>query len=54
VTNIYKENGFKNRNEYLNCLADEHGVDIFAVESLAELLGENEDFDGLVAAISEI
>lgn len=50
----YVSNGFKDREEYLQHLSDEYGVPLDTVESLAETLGENEDFDGLVAAIQDI
>ena len=51
--NIYKENGYKNRTEYLENLASDYGVDIGAVYSLADMLGPNEDFDGLVSGIED-
>lgn len=50
---IYQEHGFKDRNSYLNSLADDYGMDIYAVSSIAEILGENEDFDGLVTAMED-
>jgi len=51
--NIYKEHGFENRREYLQNLADEYDVDINIVFALAELLGKNEDFDGLVSELQD-
>lgn len=39
--------GCANRQEYLEMLADEYSVDIEVVEALADILGPNEDFDGL-------
>jgi len=50
---IYTDEGFKSRNDYLLSLSDESGVPLFIVRELAELLGENEDFDGLVIAVQE-
>lgn len=50
---IYKENGYENRTEYLENLASNYGVDITAVYSLADMLGPNEDFDGLVSGIED-
>ena len=52
--NIYKENGYADRDDYLNCLSEDYSVSIEDVYSLAEMLGENEDFDGLVSALEDI
>ena len=46
--NIYQENGYANRDDYLNCLSEDYCVSIEDVYELAEILGEHEDFDGLV------
>lgn len=51
--NPYIEHGCKSRAEYLNMLAEEHDVDIDAVEMLADLLGPDEDFDGLVTMVED-
>lgn len=51
--NIYQENGFENRKEYLDHLADETGVDIETVHIMADTLGESEDFDGLVTTLED-
>jgi len=51
---IYSENGFENRQDYLECLADDHGVDMSTVELLSDLLGEDEDFDGLVTSLEDL
>jgi len=51
--NIYEEHGFKNRNEYLSSLAEEYSVDEHIVFEVADLLGENEDFDGLVMELKD-
>ena len=50
---VYQENGFSNREEYLIDLADNYSVSIYEVCAIAEMLGENEDFDGLVSALEE-
>ena len=50
---IYTENGFKNRKDYLNNLADEFGVDVGTVYQLASILGADEDFDGLVTSLED-
>lgn len=52
--NIYQENGYADRDDYLTCLSEDYGVPIESVYSLAEMLGENEDFDGLVSALEDI
>lgn len=51
---IYIENGFNNREEYLEYLAEDYGVDINVVIALADVLGPNEDFDGLVTSIQDM
>ena len=51
--NIYRENGYADRGDYLNRLSEDYGVSIEDVYSLAEMLGENEDFDGLVSTLED-
>ena len=51
--NIYQENGYADRDDYLTCLSEDYGVSIEDVYSLAEMLGEHEDFDGLVSALED-
>ena len=50
---IYKKQGFKDRKDYLHSLADDYSVPLTVVMSLAELLGENEDFDGLISELQD-
>lgn len=50
---IYQQNGFKDRQEYLESLCDEYSVDMYSVSCIAEILGENEDFDGLVSSLND-
>lgn len=50
---IYEENGFKNRRDYLEALADDYGVPVQTVFTLAALLGPSEDFDGLVTTVQD-
>ncbi len=52
--NIYKQNGFANRDEYLDYLAAEYDVSKVVVYSLAHMLGPSEDFDGLVNALEDM
>ena len=49
----YLSAGFESRREYLDDLADQYGVDPSNVYMMAELLGPNEDFDGLVTALED-
>ena len=51
--NIYQHNGYADRNDYMFCLAEDYEVSIEDVYSLAEILGENEDFDGLVSTLED-
>lgn len=51
--NIYEEHGFKNREDYLRTLADDNGVEYDVVLSYAMLLGEEEDFDGLLILLED-
>ena len=53
MANIYREHGFENREAYLADLADEYGVDVQVLYMVADLLGPNEDFDGLVSAVQD-
>ena len=51
--NAHENNGYKDRVEYLESLVDEYCVDSDVVFILAELLGEEEDFDGLISALED-
>lgn len=50
---IYEEEGYANRQEYLRGLAEEFGVSETTVFMMADVLGENEDFDGLVTELED-
>ena len=50
---VYQENGFSNRDEHLSDLADQYGVPKHVVYSISEMLGENEDFDGLISTLED-
>ena len=52
--NIYQQNGYADRNDYMTCLAEDYSVSIDDIYSLAETLGENEGFDGLVSALEDV
>ena len=51
--NDYIDHGHENRQAYLVSLADDIGVDIQTVFMLADLLGPDEDFDGLVTSLED-
>lgn len=48
---IYERNGYEDRNHYLEELALDYGLDFDSVYFLAQMLGEEDDFDGLIIAI---
>ena len=50
---VYQRNGYKSRRDYLESLAFEYDVPEFAVFMLADMLGPNEDFDGLVSSLED-
>ena len=50
---IYQKNGFIDRHDYLSSLADDFMVDLDVVLLLAEMLGPDEDFDGLINALED-
>jgi hypothetical protein len=49
--NLYKDNGYKSRTEYLKSLAEEFNISLSEVKMISELIGKEEDFDGLVSEI---
>lgn len=50
---IYEENGYKNRRDYLESLADDLGIQKQTVFMVASLLGSSEDFDGLISTLED-
>jgi hypothetical protein len=48
---VYEENGYTSRKDYLECLAEDYGMEYKDVVMLANTLGAEEDFDGLVTAL---
>jgi actin-related protein len=50
---VYQENGFSNREEYLTDLAEQYDVPKFEVFMIASVLGKSEDFDGLVTTLED-
>ena len=47
---VYKDNGYADRKAYLAELAQDYGSKVYI---LAALLGESEDFDGLVTTLED-
>ena len=48
---VYTDHGYSSRREYLKSLAEDYGD---AVYILAELLGPEEHFDGLVTDLEDL
>ena len=53
MENIYVAKGYKNRSDYLANLAMDYGVSKNTVFAIAYMLGESEDFDGLITELEE-
>lgn len=51
--NVYQEHGYYNRTDYLRCLSEDWDMPFTTVCMLADILGPNEDFDGLVTALED-
>lgn len=49
--NIYQSNGYENREDYLKTVAEAYNVPLSLVKDLATLMGEKEDFRGLIDAV---
>lgn len=49
----YNEDGFHSRSEYLASLCQENGLSLEQGEMLIDLLGPEEDFDGLVNGLED-
>jgi hypothetical protein len=50
---VYQEQGYEDRDDYLKFLASDFCVSEDTVFALADMLGSEEDFDGLVTALEE-
>jgi hypothetical protein len=44
----------KQREEYLRTVAEDYGVSYDVVFALADILGEDEDYDGLLIALDDM
>lgn len=49
----YLAHGYNCRTDYLLSLSDEYDVPSYVVFALADVLGPNEDFDGLVTSLED-
>jgi hypothetical protein len=54
MQNAYVANGFADRNDYLRDVAENYGFTFKTVRMLANMLGEIEDFDGLISHLNEL
>lgn len=48
---VYNQNGFANREAYLDSLRDDYGAEL--VDALTSMLPASEDFDGLVTELED-
>jgi hypothetical protein len=51
INSIYREHGYIDRADYLDALAQDYNTPVENVICLAEILGSEEDFDGLVSTL---
>ena len=54
MSNVYIENGYKDRIDYLESLAWDLEIDKDTVFLTADMLGPSEDFDGLITTLEDI
>ena len=54
MKNVYQQNGYINRVDYLTCLAEDYGLGKSEVFMLASMLGPSEDFDGLITSLDDL
>lgn len=50
---IYTEQGYDDRDDYLRGLSEDMGIPFDMVWVAADMLGPNEDFDGLVTTLED-
>jgi hypothetical protein len=48
---VYEQNGFANREEYLDSLREEYGAEL--VDAMTSVLPASEDFDGLLVELED-
>ena len=54
MTTIYEEHGYKDKEDYLNYLSEEYNIDYYIVDCMSDILGPDEDFDGLVTSLEDM
>lgn len=53
MANVYKQRGFDSRQDYLIAVASTYELPLYSVEALANMLGKEEDFDGLLSMCAD-
>jgi len=51
---IYQKHGYDSRCEYFQCLAEKYNVDAQEVFEIADALGEDEEFTGLITHLKNL
>jgi len=51
--NIYIDYGYKNRHDYFISLSERFDIDISGIYAIADIMGKDEDFDGLVSSLDD-
>jgi hypothetical protein len=51
---VYQDEGCESRFDWLKHLAEENGVPLRDVIAMADVLGAEEDFDGLVTSVQDV
>ena len=51
LKSVYRQNGFEDREDYLNSLREEYGEEL--VDALTSMLPPSEDFDGLLVELED-
>ena len=51
--NTYVNAGYEDRNDYISKTAEDFGIPGYEAAMIAEILGEDEDFDGLVSSLED-
>jgi hypothetical protein len=49
----YTDKGYKNRIDYFKSLSERFNIDINSIFALSDMLGIDEDFDGLVSSLDD-
>lgn len=53
MESIYQKNGYEDRKDYLNSLAEDFGISKREVYTIAAMLPPSEDFDGLITSLED-